>query len=73
MSEMTKEQIEKVNRFNFLAATVWHLNNVDEEGNPTTTMCIPNGVYEILSAKLKQIPEGVLLEEKEMLELVRKK
>lgn len=65
--ELTKEQIYKANRFNFMAAIVWHLNN------PDTTTNIPNAVYITLEQKLLRIPEDRILNESEMMAIVKQK
>lgn len=59
---MTKE--EQNNRFLFMAAIVWKLNN------PDTKMNIPNAVYISLEKKLKKIPTDRLMTEREALDLV---
>lgn len=56
-----------------LAATVWHLNNMDTDGNPTTRMTIPNAVYETLAKKMTQLPKDGLMTEGEALAIVRQK
>ena len=64
---------EKRNRYIFMAAIIWHLNNKDKDGNPTTKMLIPNVVYEVLDKKLAQLPNDKEITESEALEIVRKK
>lgn len=57
----------------FLSAVVWHLNNSTKDGTPTTKMCIPNVVYEVVGRKLAQLPNDRQITESEALELARKK
>lgn len=56
-----------------LAAVVWHLNNMDKDGNPTTKVCIPNAVYEVVGKKMARLPDDKRIEEHEALEIARKK
>lgn len=60
------------NMSQLLAATVWHLNN-QKDGEPTTTMGIPNILYEVVGKKLSQLPNDRVLTESEALEIARKK
>jgi len=71
-----KGVIENVSTRNIellFGATIWHLNNMDKKGNPTTKMCIPNSVWIVLEKKLAQLPEDREITETEALEIVRKK
>lgn len=70
---MNEQQIKYSNSNLLACAMLWHLNNVDEHGEQTTNMGIPNGVFEVWAQKLKQMPTGILMTEAQALEIVRKK
>lgn len=70
---MEPENIKYSNANLLACAVVWHLNNCDASGNPTTSMGIPNAVFEAWNDRLLQMPKDRLMTEQEALEIVRNK
>lgn len=71
--EIKKLKQELFNRNILASAMIWHLNNVDEKGEPTTKMNIPNAVHIAWFKKVAQLPKDRTVIETEALKIVRKR